>query len=65
MPIIGKKPIHLIIHSGTNNAKRFTSKEILDQLLNFKKIVSEVVPDCKVIILTPTVRSDNRKAELR
>ena len=65
IPLIRKKPSHLIIHAGTNDAKKFTSREILDQLLNLKKFVSEQVPDCKVIISTPTVRSDDGKARLR
>ena len=39
MPIIKKKPRHLIIHAGKNDAKRFTSREILNQLLNLKKFV--------------------------
>ena len=38
MPIIKKKPNHLIIHAGTNDAKRFISRRILNQLLNLKKI---------------------------
>ena len=50
MSIIKKKPSHLIIHAGTNDAKRFTSREILNQLLNLKKIVTDQVPDCKVKI---------------
>ena len=64
MSIIRKKPSHLVIHAGTSDAKRFTSREILDQLLNLKKIVSEQVPDCKVIISTPIIRSDEGKAGL-
>ena len=36
----------------------------MDQLINFKKAVSEQVPDCKVIISTPTVKSDDGKAGL-
>ena len=36
----------------------------MNQLLNLKKIVSEQVPDCKVIISAPTVRSDDGKAGL-
>ena len=64
IPIIRKKPSYLIIHAGTNNGKRFTSTEILDQLLNLKKFLSEQVPDCKVIISSPTVRSDDGKAGL-
>ena len=38
MPIIKKKSNHLIIHAGTNHAKRFISRGILNQLLNLKKI---------------------------
>ena len=37
--IISKKPSHLIIHAGTNDAKRFTSRQILGQLLNSKKLL--------------------------
>ena len=64
IPLIRKKPSHLIIHAGTNDAKKFTSREILDQSLNFKKFVSDQAPDCKLIILTLTVRSDDWKAGL-
>ena len=64
MLLIRKKPNHLIVHTGTNDAKRFTSREILDQLLNLKKFVNEQDPDCKVIISTPTVGSDDGKAGL-
>ena len=64
MPIITKKSGHLIIHAETNGDKRITSRAILNQLLSLKKIVTEQVPDCKVIILTPPVRSDDGKAGL-
>ena len=64
IPLIRKKPSHLIIHAGTNDAKKFNSREILDQLLILKKFVSEQVPDSKVIISTPTIRSDDGKAGL-
>ena len=65
MPLFRKKPSHLIIHAGTNDAKRFTSREILDKLLDLKEFVNEQVPYCKVIILTPTVRSADGKAGLK
>ena len=48
MSLIRKKPSHFIIHAKVNDAKRFTSKEFLDQLMNLKKIVNEYGPDCKV-----------------
>ena len=52
----------MIINAGTNDAKRFTSREILDKLLNLKRFVNEQVPDCKVIISATTVRSDDRES---
>ena len=64
IPIIEKKPSHLTIHVGKNDTKRFTAREILDRLLNLKKFVSDQVPDCKVIILTPIVRSADGKSAL-
>ena len=64
IPIIRKKPSHLIVHAGANDAERFTSREILNRLLNLNKFFSEQVPHCKVIISTPTVRSDDGKTGL-
>ena len=59
-----KKPSHIIVHAGTNDAYHSTSREILNKLLNFKSFIQEKFPDCKVFILTPTLRSDNVKATL-
>ena len=39
IPFIRKKPSHLIIHAGTNDTKKFISREILDQLLNLKNLL--------------------------
>ena len=64
MPIISKKPCHLIIHAGTNDAKRFTSRDILDNCWIFKKSVIEQVSDCWVIILTRIIRPADGKAGL-
>ena len=36
-----KKPSDFIIHAGTNDVKRFTSREILCQLLNLKDFIGE------------------------
>ena len=41
-----------------------TSRDILNKLLNFKSLIQEKLPDCKVFISTPTLRSDNGKATL-
>ena len=54
----------MIIHIGTINAPSSTSSEILDDLLKSKSLVNEKLPQCKVWLSTPTLRTDNRKATL-
>ena len=36
----------------------------MNRLLNFKSLTQEKLPDCKVFISTPTLRSDNEKPML-
>ena len=36
----------------------------MNKLLNFKALIQEKLPDCKVFVSTPKLRSDNRKATL-
>ena len=64
IPLLQKKPSHIIVHAGTNDAYHSTSREILNNLLSSKLLTQEKLPDCKVIISRPTLRSDNGKATL-
>ena len=64
IPLLQKKPSHIIVHAGTNDAYHTTSREILNKLLNFKSLIQEKLSDWKVFISTPTLRSDNGKATL-
>ena len=48
IPITQKKPTNMIIHKGTNNAPSSKSREIQDNLLKLKYLVSEKLPQCKV-----------------
>ena len=54
----------MIMHIGTNNAPSSTSREIQDNLLKLKSLVNEKLPQCKVWLSTPTLRTDNGKATL-
>ena len=63
-PILRKKPKHIVIHIGTNNATRSTSTEILAKLLKLKTLIKETLPKTEVAFSTPTIRSDNGKAAL-
>ena len=54
----------MIIHIGTNDAPSSTPTEIQDNLLKLKALVDEKLPQCKVWLSTPTLRTDNGKATL-
>ena len=64
VPVLRKKPSHLIIHVGTNDASQSTSREILNKLLNLKSIAKDINPGCDVWLSTPTMRTDRRKEAL-
>ena len=64
IPILKKRPAHLFLHGGTNDAVSSTSREILDKLLSLKSMIINKLPNCKVYISTPTFRSDIGKATL-
>ena len=63
-PIIKKKPSYIILHVGTNDANEYSSREILNKLLNIKSFIESELPTCKIIISTPTYRNDNAKCGL-
>ena len=64
IPIIRKKPPNMIKHIGTNGAPSSTSREIQDSLLKLKALVNEKLPQCKVSLSTPTLKTDNGKSTL-
>ena len=64
IPLLQKKLSHIIVHAAINDAYHSTSREILNKLLNFKPLIQEKLPDCKVYISTRTVGSDNRKTRI-
>ena len=64
VPILRKKPSHLIIHVGANDASPSTSREILDKLLNLKSIAKDINPGSDVCLSTPAIRTDRGKEAL-
>ena len=64
IPVIQKKLSNIILHVGTNDAKNLPSRTVLDNLLKLKAIAKDSLPTCKVFILTPTLRTDDGKAQI-
>ena len=64
IPIIRKKSTNMIIHIRTNDAPSSMPKEgkIQDNLLKLKSLAKEKLPQRKVWLSTPTLRTDNRKS---
>ena len=64
LPITWMQPKYLIIHAGTNDAVKFTSRDILNKLLQLKSFMQEKLLNAKITISTPILISDNGKAAL-
>ena len=57
IPILEKKPEHLILHVGTND-----HQQIVNDLLALKQFVKGKLQNCNVILSMPIKRCDNQKA---
>ena len=64
IPLIQKKPSNIILHVVTNDAKNLPSRTVLDNLLKLKALVRDSLPTCRVFISTPTLRTDDGKAQI-
>ena len=61
IPLLPKGPSFFIIHAGTNDATYSTSWKILDNLLTLKFFIINNLPNCKVVVSTPTLRNGDGK----
>ena len=64
IPLLRKEPRFIIIYAGKNDAPFLTSRKILDYLITLKSFITDKLPNCKVVISTPTLRTDDGKAAL-
>ena len=61
IPILAKKPDHIILHVGTNDATNSEGRVIVDKLLQLKFFILEKLPLVNVIISKPIHRADAKK----
>ena len=63
-PLLSKKPSHVIMHIGTNDAanKDSTADIILNSLLDIKKEIEATLPNVTVTVSTPIKRTDKSSA---
>ena len=62
--ILIREPDYIILHVGTNSATNLTAGDMFGKLLQLKSTILDDHKSCEVIILQPTLRSDNGKATL-
>ena len=62
--LLRKKPRHLILHVGTNDAsnENTTWDQLYDRLINLKSYAECKIPGMKVTLSCPIVRTDNKLA---
>ena len=62
IPILEKKPEHLILHVGTNDAVDSFHQQIVNDLLILKQFIKGKLQNCNVILSIPTKRCNSQKA---
>ena len=63
IPLIEKKPKHIILHVSTNDANNKSSDELTNELLQLKQHIEKSLPESIIIISYPTIRVDKIEAK--
>ena len=63
-PLLKKKPEHIILYIGTNDAVSKTYRQILDELLQLKQYITNTLATYRVIVSRLTIRTDHGKTAL-
>ena len=62
-PLLIKEPKYLLLHVSANNVNKNTISDIIiNNILRLNHYVESKLPKCVVYISSPTVRTDNLKA---
>ena len=62
-PLLRKRPSHVILNVGTNDAVNSDCSTIVNQLINIKEHIESELPDSMVTLSLPIMRADNTKAD--
>ena len=63
IPLLEKKPDHLILHIGANDVLNYEGTEIVDKILQLKSFIQEKLPTANVILSKPVMRVDTKECE--
>ena len=62
VPHLKKKPDHIIIHVGTNNALYSSSYEFFQEMQSLRNFILKYFPSARITISTPVLRVDKANA---
>ena len=54
----------MILHIGTYDSPFYSATEIMEEIRKFKQYILEQLPRIKLVISTPTLRTDKANANL-
>ena len=60
VPILERKPNHVILHVRTNDVAHYKGTEIVDKLLELKSFSAEQLPTTHIVISHPITRTDSK-----
>ena len=61
-PVINAKPDYIMLHIGTNDCISKTSDEVLNEISKLAEYIETALPNSKVILCLPSLRTDSKKA---
>ena len=61
-PLLKKNPANIILHIGSNDAPSKSADEIAIEIENLKSFIQNILPDVKLYISCPILRTDNARA---
>ena len=64
VPLLNKKPDHVILHIGTNNCTDESSDAVMKRIDELVTFIESKNPTFSITLSTPTIRFDNSKATL-
>ena len=65
VPILERKPDHVILHVGTNDVSHYEVTEIVDKLLKLKSFFAEQLPITHIVISHPITRIDSKHLAMK
>ena len=64
VPLLHKKPGKMILRTGTNDSPFYSATDIVERIGKLKQNILEQLPTVKLVISTPTLRTDKTHANL-